>query len=115
MMVMKKFAYFIFAFVFALNTISLAYAAPCMHKAVSIEMENCHDMDMQDQKETQDTQSHCEGICLCQSVALSAHILPFDEQASTIFNAINIERSFVNDNAPYNTTSPPYKPPIFNS
>ena len=112
MMVMKKIAYFIFAFVFALNTISLAYAAPCMHKMEPAAKENCHDMDMQDQKETKDTQSHCEGICLCQSVALSAHILPFDEQASTIFNVIDTVRSFVNEDAPLNTTSPPYRPPI---
>ena len=113
MMVMKRIVYFIFAFFFALNTVSLAYAAPCMHKAVSMEMENCHEMDMQDKEEKQDSkQSHCEGICLCQSVALSAHILPFDEQASVIFNAIDTVRSYTNEDASYNITSPPYRPPI---
>ena len=117
MMVMKKFAYIIFAFVFALNTVSLAYAAPCMHKAEPAAKEKCHDMmeqtDQADQQDKQDPQSHCKGVCLCKAASHSHHILPFDAQKSIAVQAENFAWVFVNEQAPYNTTSPPYKPPIY--
>ncbi|MGH1378440.1 MAG: hypothetical protein ACRBB3_06430 [Alphaproteobacteria bacterium] len=79
---MKKFAVFIFVFVFAVNTASInAYAFSCTLMAQgqnvdAVAMADCHEMMKTDKNAS--GSSHCEGFCFCQSVLQSSHIMPLD-------------------------------------
>lgn len=85
MRVMRRFALFIFAFIFAFNTISLAYASACpmvleTKTQVQAQDPECHDMEeMQDDMQGKTTQ--CEDICLCMAVLLNSSALPINDQA----------------------------------
>ncbi len=80
MMVMKRYVLFIFALVFAVNTVSLsAYAGACQMDTPqataaqpSADMPDCHKKMAQEQKKNS---THCKGVCFCQHVLLNSHFL----------------------------------------
>ena len=108
--IMRNIALFIFVLIFAVNTVSLsAYASSCtmMMKSSAME-ETCHDMN----EDKAQTATHCEGICLCQNVLLSSHILPFDMMNMVVVSLKDVPPvSFENPVYSY-ATAPPFRPPI---
>lgn len=118
---MKRFVLFFFMFVFALNTVVLAASAnACKMERGGVtaeqampDMPNCHKKSDNSQQKQGET-PHCNGVCFCQHLISSHHILPFAE-------AVSFTHSFVKDSpaslaqraAHFLTLSPPHRPPIF--
>ncbi len=94
---MRRFALFIFAFIFAFNTISLAYASTCpmvLDTKTQAQDPECHDMEgMQDDKQSKTTSTQCEGICLCMAVLLNGHALPLNDNM-TVYEDTRVRTQF---------------------
>lgn len=120
MMTMKRFVLFFFMLVFALNTVVLAANAnACKMERDGMaaeqtmpDMPNCH-MKKSNTDQKQGGIYHCKGVCFCQHIMSSHHVLPFAEAVKITYDFVKGDPAPTMLSAVHSfKTAPPYRPPI---